>query len=209
MSIMTSPQILPCGHDFCDHCLMECASQDLSKCPICREEIDINKKQHDYRTQNKIDRLKVKCKFDGCGEVKPLKDMIRHEETLCHYMPFRCCYCDISVTYNELIFIHFSSCPKFPSPCCFCGELIEKSKLPDHICLESFIQKCGNLPSLVRDHDLEISTIRATMGKFSMKLSDHEMLKMRVSQLEELVSLKHTEVLLVEKKNPLKRRRSF
>jgi len=208
MSIMTSPQILPCGHDFCDLCLTECASQALSKCPICREEIDISKKQHDYRTQNKIDRLKVKCKFEGCGEVLPLKDMIYHEENLCCFVPFRCCYCGSSVLYNELL-SHFSSCSKFPSQCGFCKELIENSKtrkLPDHICIESFIRKCGKL---VLDHDLEISTIRATMGKFSMKLSDHEMLKMRVSQLEELVSLKHTEVLLVEKKNPLKRRRSF
>lgn len=120
--VLNNPKMVPCCKNaFCHHCIIQSrpyvhdgddnhpqqqgppAHYNTLKCPICREEFQVDKLTDIcLPLNNLLDKLRIKCSFKDCEEVVTMDNIVLHEYH-CKLNPERevsCTYCDKKLPYS-------------------------------------------------------------------------------------------------------------
>lgn len=82
-NVMDKASALPCGHEFCEQCLIDSLKINPS-CPLCRSKnIDF---VPSFEKRSRIISLEVKCIHKNCPFTSPLSRIKTHEQN-CQYNP--------------------------------------------------------------------------------------------------------------------------
>jgi len=115
------------NHVFCKICLHQHIQHGVRDgnnvtCPGgCREVIDQSNLQPNQFTDRMINKLKTKCKHDGCQWDGDLLDLVQVHQINCEYQPLSCNYdgCEITV-FKKTILQHSVDCLYRIVECDYC-----------------------------------------------------------------------------------------
>ena len=131
LSVFEEPVQVPCGHVFCRRCITKWVLYHKS-CPVDRSYLQLTDMTRiAIPFKNILDRLEIKCRFQGCDQVSTLSRIVSH----------------------------IDNCPFNPDPevtCHLCTLTFLRSQKDDHPCsplLKIYldnIRRARNLPETAR-----------------------------------------------------------
>ena len=111
--------IIPCGHTFCNKCIMTHIDNDMT-CPLDKLEINPELFVVNYALENMLTILNIQCRYEGCNEIMQYEDMIEHME-VCNYRLIKCEYgCGEFIIATKLD-THLNECSHKPRLCNICN----------------------------------------------------------------------------------------
>jgi hypothetical protein len=118
----------PCHHKFCKTCLLDSYSQK-KKCPLCRNNLNINECHNDVWMSNQIDSLEVYCskRIEGCEWKGSLSDLNVHKQKFCDYCPIQCINGCSEVIFRKDFQKHNQTCHNRLVECEYCHHQIRFS----------------------------------------------------------------------------------
>jgi len=173
LGVMTDAQVIPCGHEFCNSCLISLCLQSSTQiaCPVCRTLFDITTKQHAYCSQRKINLLRINCRYSGCMTENSRLSIILHENAPCLFFPFPCHHCGMQIAIGEMC-DHWKTCAQFPRPCSFnCGGFYTSHEHIAHEILCALAASRNNFQDLKREISLLTETVISTSNRLKRRRS--------------------------------------